>query len=172
MTTTISKAGENDYQLILDIGTVSVEEAHRASCKAADMAVYMAAHYNTEAIKNELRNPSNIYHIIYCDGQAAGFSKIVFDAAHPNVAGTNTTKLDRIYLLKEFAGLKLGYELLQFNIALSKANSQSAMWLFTWTGNTRAIGFYKQTGFNVIGSHDFKITEHHYNPNYHMLLEY
>jgi diamine N-acetyltransferase len=102
----------------------------------------------------------------------AGFSKINLNATHSNIAGENATKLDRIYLLKEYQGLKLGFELLKFNIDFSKNNNQSGIWLFTWTGNTKAIDFYHKIGFEIIGSHDFYVAQTHYNPNYQMYLNF
>ena len=103
---------------------------------------------------------------------SARFSKIILNEVHPNINKQQVTKLDRIYLLKEFFDLKLGCELLKFNIELSKKNNQSGMWLFTWVGNTRAVNFYLKAGFKIIGSHKFKVSETHYNDNHHMLLEF
>lgn len=170
MTIKIKRANEQDYKAIVAIGSVSVYETHIASCSAEDMNDYMARNYNGEAIAAELLNPANIYHIIYVQEQPVGFSKIVLNAAHPNIEQEHSTKLDRIYLLKEFHDLKLGYELLKHNIEFSKANHQSGMWLFTWTGNQRAVNFYEKVGFSIVGSHMFKVSETHSNPNHHMLL--
>ena len=83
----------------------------------------------------------------------------------------NVTKLDRIYLLKEFYGLKLGLELLNFNIRLARNNKQSGIWLYTWTGNKRAIDFYLKAGFTITGSHKFYVTETYYNLNHLMFLD-
>lgn len=101
-----------------------------------------------------------------------GFSKIILNATHPNIACENATKLDRIYLLKEFQGMKLGFKLLQFNIELAKNNHQSGIWLFTWVGNKKAIEFYLKAGFKIIGSHDFFVTKTRSNPNHHKLLDF
>lgn len=166
----INKATIGDYKIIVEIGKVSVEEAHRGSCSAKDLNEFLEKNYNNEAIKSELSNEGNIYYIINVDGEPAGFSKIIFNSEHPNIQQKNVTKLDRIYLLSKFFNLKLGFELLQFNIDLSKRNNQSGIWLFTWTGNNRAVNFYKKNGFNIIGSHDFQVTETHYNPNHQMFL--
>jgi ribosomal protein S18 acetylase RimI-like enzyme len=46
------------------------------------------------------------------------------------------------------------------------------MWLYTWTGNERAVSFYLKAGFKIIGSHNFKISATHSNPNHRMLLEF
>ncbi len=166
----IIKATEKDYSSITKIGKISVAEAHRGSCSAEDLDEYIERNYNNEAVREELKDSKNIYHIINYNGNAAGFSKINLNAEHPNINQKNITKLDRIYLLKEFYNLKLGLELLYFNIEFCKSHNQSGIWLFTWIGNKRAINFYIKTGFTIVGSHKFKVTETRYNENHQMFL--
>jgi diamine N-acetyltransferase len=165
-------ATEKDASTIVNIGKLSVKEAHLGSCPEEILDAYLSKHYNTDAIKKELADPTNIYSIITYNGQPAGFSKIIFNSPHAAINRTNTTKLDRIYLLKEFQGAKLGYELLQYNIALAKSHTQSGIWLFTWMGNKKAIDFYTKAGFTTIGNHNFHVAENYYNANYHMLLNF
>lgn len=169
---TITKATTKDYPSIAAIGKVAVEEAHRDSCSRESMNEFLDKTYNDNAIMEELADSNNIYHIIRVNDTTAGFSKIVFDSGHANIPQKNTAKLDRIYLLKEFFGLKLGYQLLSFNVDLCRKAGQSGMWLFTWTGNERAIDFYHKAGFKIIGNHQFKVTETHYNEHYQMLLNF
>ena len=170
--TTIKKATEKDFEIIANIGKIAVELSHRESCSVEDMNEFLNNNYNHDTIKAELNDTGNIYHIIYYNEKPAGFTKTILNAEHKNIIEKNVTKLDRIYLLEEFFDLKLGYELLKFNLEFSKENNQSGMWLFTWTGNKRAVKFYLKTGFKVIASHKFKVTETHYNSNYQMFLKY
>lgn len=166
----ILKANLEHAQIISEIGRISVEEAHRDSCPTEDLSQYLEKNYNVEIIQDELNDEKNMYHLIYSDGEAAGFSKIILNSIHSNIQQTNITKLDRIYLLNKFFNRKLGFELLQFNIELSKKNNQFGIWLFTWVGNERAIKFYQKNGFEIIGAHNFQVTESHYNQNYQMFL--
>ena len=166
----IIKATEKDYSAISRMGRVAVEAAHRESCPPKDMQEFLDNNYTDAAIKEELNDAQNIYHIITVNGQPAGFSKIVLNAAYQNIQQQNITKLDRIYLLREFFNLKLGYQLLQFNIALAKKHNQIGIWLFAWVGNERAVNFYVKTGFKIVGSSRFKVTETHYNLQHQMLL--
>ena len=169
---TIIKANEKDFQLLADIGRTAYIESHGSSAKPEDINMYLNKNYSYEVFKDELRDSKNIYHIIYHDRKPAGYSKIIFNAPHSNIQTENITKLERLYLLKEFYGLKSGLALFQFNLELSKKNKQSGMWLFVWKENQRAILFYKKAGFKITGSHDFKLTETHSVPNYQMFLEY
>jgi ribosomal protein S18 acetylase RimI-like enzyme len=168
----ISKGDTKDSELLSHLAKISFIESHGKSASSEVINKYADETYNEDAIKKELSDHKNIYHIIYKDEQPAGFSKIILNLTHSNVPGQNVTKMERLYLLKEFYGSGSGPALFNFNIELSKQNDQAGMWLFVWKENPRAISFYKKSGFIIIGSHDFKLTETHANPNHQMLLIY
>ena len=166
----VKRATAEDHRPIVAIGKIAVAEAHRDSTSAENLNEYLEKNYNDHAIKEELDDPDNIYHMISYNGNPVGFSKIILNAKEPGIVAENVTKLDRIYLLKEFYGLKLGLELMNFNIRLAVNNKQSGIWLYTWIGNTRAIDFYLKAGFTIIGSHKFYVTDTTYNLNHLMFL--
>ncbi len=168
----IVKASEKDFKLLTDIGRLSFMESHGNAGKTTDINIYLNKNYNHDSFKAELSDPENIYYIIYHDKKLAGYSKILFNIPHSHIQEKNVTKLERLYLLEEFYGLGLGFELFEFNLELSKQQKQAGMWLFVWKGNPRAVRFYEKAGFKVIGSYDFKISETHSNPNHQMYLKY
>jgi ribosomal protein S18 acetylase RimI-like enzyme len=170
--TSIVSASQKDFQLLSELAKLTFLESHGNSADLEDINTYMTEKYSPDVFKEELSDTKNIYLIIYNDNRPAGYSKIVFDTPYTNSPAKNIAKLERLYLLKEFYDLKLGRELLQFNIDLSKKNNQVGIWLYTWKENERAVSFYKKAGFLIIGSHDFKISERHSNPNYQMFLRF
>ncbi len=132
----------------------------------------MIQKYSDDVLREELLDPANIYYIIYYNDEAAGYSKTILNSPYTNSKTKNLAKLERLYLLRKFYNLNLGQELFTFNIKLMKENGQTGVWLFVWKENQRAINFYIKNGFKIIGSHDFKISDTHSNPNYHMLIEF
>jgi ribosomal protein S18 acetylase RimI-like enzyme len=168
----IVRATHSDCDSIVSIGRVSVAESHKGSSSDEVMNEFLERNYNSDAIRGELKDANNIYYVINYKDQPVGFSKIVFNAKHSCIVANNVTKLDRIYLLKEFYSLKLGLELLNFNINMAKDNDQSGMWLYVWTENTRAIDFYLKSGFRIIGDYKYYVTRDHYDLSYHMLLNF
>lgn len=168
----IIKATEKDFQLLSELAKLTFIESHGSSAESEDINFYVTEKYSDDIFKQELSNSKNVYHIIYNDKRAAGYSKIIMDCPYPDSRIHDIAKLERIYLLKEFYDLKLGLELFNFNVDLSKQNNQTGMWLFVWKENQRAVNFYKKNGFAIIGSHDFKISETHSNPNYQMFLKF
>ncbi len=143
----ITKALEKDTPLLVDIGKQTFIESHGNSASPSVIDQYISKTYNNDIVSNELIDTKNIYHILTYNGKAAGFSKIIFNTPHANIPYQHVTKLERIYLLKEFYELKLGLELLNYTIALSQQNKQAGMWLFVWKENKRAVSFYTKSGF-------------------------
>lgn len=170
--TSIIKANENDCRLLSVLATTTFIESHGHSAKPEDITAYVAEKYSEQILKEELGDQQNIYHILYYKDRAAGYSKIMLDTPYPGSDTGNLTKLERLYLLKNFYSLRLGSELLRFTIELSKRSQQRGMWLFVWKENHRAVNFYQKQGFHIIGSHDFKISTTHSNPNHQMFLKF
>lgn len=166
----IQKAEVKDAKLLTRLARLSFEESHGASAPAEDIQNYITQYFTESSFEKELQNQQNVYYLIYFNDKPAGFSKIVFNCPHANIPEPQITKLDRIYLLKEFYGQKLGQTLFEFNFGLSRQKGQRGLWLYVWKGNERAVRFYQKVGFKIVGSHDFKISETHYNPNHQMFL--
>ncbi len=168
----IANAKVEDAHLLVELGSQTFIESHGHSATNSDIDKYVNEKFNINVVQEELADRKNIYHIIYHDQLPAGYSKIVFNENHSGIQNGDVTKLERLYLLKEFYDLKLGYQLLEFNISLSEQNNQEGMWLFVWKENLRAVRFYEKAGFEIVGSYDFKLTDLHSNPNHQMLLTY
>lgn len=168
----IRKATAADAELIAAIGARTFIESHGHSGPAKDIEVYVSEKFTVDVIEKELNNTANIFHIICTADKAVGYSKIILNDPHTLIAETKVTKLERLYLLKEFYALKLGATLFKFVADLSKNETQYGMWLYVWKKNERAVTFYTKAGFEIIGSGDFKISETHTNPNHIMFLKY
>ncbi|WP_339634061.1 GNAT family N-acetyltransferase [Bizionia echini] len=169
---TIIKADVNHAKLLSEIGKQTFIESHGMSAPESDITNYIHSKFTKNAFLAELSDKDTVFHILYYNNIAIGYSKIIFNVSQVNIPFKQVTKLERLYVLKEFHDLKLGKELFHYNVSLSKRNNQSGMWLNVWIENQRAFNFYKTMGFKIIGSFDFKISETHSNPNHQMLLTY
>jgi len=165
--------GEKKYASeLVQMAIPSFLDAHAHSAPKEEIDRFLSIHYSLKAFENELTNPELVYHLVFVDSELAGFSKIILNKDHLATSSKNTTKLDRIYISKNWYGRGLAQQLLRFIIDYSKQRDQQGMWLFTWIENHRAIGFYQKEGFMIVGSHDFKVSETHYNPNHVMYKAY
>ncbi|NJB72667.1 ribosomal protein S18 acetylase RimI-like enzyme [Saonia flava] len=168
----IVKGRIQDSELLAKISKQAFLDSHGNSANKSEIDTYIAENFSIERFEKELIDPNIDYRIIFCKSKEAGYSKIVLNKDNEAVEKSNNTKLDRLYLLKEFYGQNLGSKLMGFNIESSKNSGQNGMWLFVWIENQRAINFYTKIGFKIVGSYDFKISETHSNPNHIMYLSY
>lgn len=168
----IIRASTEHAAVLSELGAETFYDSHKNSAPAHELATYMGKIYNLDAIKEELLNPENIYHLIKHNDNLAGFSKMELDREHPAIEIEHVSKMDQIYLLDSFHGQQLGARLLNHNLEYSKSRGQNGMWLVVWVGNTTAITFYKKFGFHIVTQSKFQLTDTHLNPCYIMLLEY
>lgn len=69
----------------------------------------------------------------------------------------DSCELKSLYLLKEYQGRKLGYELLQTAVSYAVLAGYQKMYLDTFSTSTRAVSLYEKAGF---------VYTHRYNENY------
>lgn len=169
---TIRRAGLQDVQLLSMLGSKTFVESHGHSASEEIIQNYVNSRYKTEHFRCELEDELNIYSIIYFENEPAGYSKIIFNTPYEKGGESKVTKLELIYILKEYYDLGLGKQLLQYNDELARKLGQKGIWLNVWTENHRAINFYTKYGFRNIGSYYFKLSEQHSNPNHVMSLEF
>ena len=168
----IIKATNEHSELIAEIGKQAFWESHGHSASKEDINSFISKNYNKDAISKEFENTNVKYHLVKFNDKIAGFSKIELSTPNQNIGDLKITKLDRLYLLKEFYGKNLGSKLFDYNIEISKQNNQQGIWLAVWKENHKAISFYTKSGFKIVGEYNFKISETHSNPNHIMYLKY
>ncbi len=169
---TIVPATIKEIKILTDIGRQTLLESHGHSATPDVMQTYLDEKFTEAALREELSDTKNIFHIINYNNQPAGYSKIIYRQPMEQVMQKNITKMERLYLLQEYYGFKLGQQLLQHNIDISKQQGETGMWLYVWKENERALHFYTQAGFEIIGEGWFRLTGDHANPNWKMFLQY
>ena len=170
--TSIVRASTKDSLRLSNIAKQTFIESHGRSAPQEDIDKYISEKYTEQTLKDELSKPENIYHLLFYKEEFVGFSKIMLNIPYTKGGDMKTAKMDRIFLLEKVYDLKLGRQLLRFNLNLMKEHLQTGAWLYVWTENARAIQFYKRNGFRIVGSHDFRISANHTNPNHLMFLDF
>lgn len=163
---------KEDVPLLVSLGRRSLVESHGRSAPAEVFNAYLDEKFTEAALQEELADEANLFHLICYNDEPAGYSKIIYNCPIEPLASPRLTKLERLYLLSEFYDKKLGHQLLQYNIDLSKKAGQEGMWLYVWKENRRALRFYERAGFAIVGDGWFRLTDSHANPNWQMCVEY
>ena len=66
-------------------------------------------------------------------------------------------EIERIYVLKDFQGMKVGKMLFDKAIENARNMGLDLVWLGVWEKNIRAISFYEKNGFTVFNKHIFRL---------------
>lgn len=121
----------------------------------ADMQKYISENLSLEQLKAELGNPDSEFYFAESDAQVLGYLKLNFKESQTEQQDDNAMEIERIYVLHEFLGQKIGQFLLDESIDIAKNNGCSFVWLGVWEENHRALKFYEKNGFEFFGRHNF-----------------
>ncbi|WP_299061409.1 GNAT family N-acetyltransferase [uncultured Polaribacter sp.] len=168
----IKKASIKDIKALSIVAQKAFFEPHQKAIPKEIMEAYIDDSFNEENLIKEINNKEFEYHLIFKNDVLVGYSKIIINYKNENIKETNVTKMERLYLLKEFYGLGLGKQLFAYNLKLAKQQNQKGIWLYVWIKNYKAIHFYKNAGFKKIASYHFPISKTETRPNDVLYLEF
>jgi diamine N-acetyltransferase len=116
---------------------------------------YLHRQFDPTKLETDFKNTGIRYYIASIEEKAVGFLKVKIDREIPGSGGESGLELEKIYLLKEFAGQRLGRTLMNFILAKAYELSEKFVWLDVLKSNLGAIRFYKEIGFEIIDELDF-----------------
>lgn len=87
--------------------------------------------------------------------QIIGYLKLNFGDAQTELKDEKAIEIERIYVLKEFHGKKVGQLLYNKAIEVAQKRNADFVWLGVWEENHKAINFYKKNGFLEFDQHKF-----------------
>lgn len=153
----IRKATHKDAELLLNIGRQTFFEKFTENNSEENMLKYAAEAYTSEKILSELNNPNSQFYLAKLNNKTVGYFKINFGDAQIELQDPQALELERIYVLKEFQGRKIGQMLFDKTIELAKKAAVNYVWLGVWEENLRAIKFYEKNGLKAFSKHIFML---------------
>ena len=138
----IIKAKEKDIPTIQGLAKKSWVVAYTDILKQDQIDYMLDMMYSEEALKKHFENPNFHYYLIREENQFLGFVGFEFHQE------PETTKLHRIYFLKEAQGKGLGKEVLEFVKNEAKKNGNRRL-ILTVNKNNSAQKFYEYQGFKI-----------------------
>lgn len=156
-TRSIRKVTINDLDQLQTIGKLTFSETFSAENSEENMRDYLDKGFSTEKLTSELNDVNSEFHFADLEGQPIGYLKVNFGASQTEYNHSNSLEIERIYVLKEFHGQKVGQILYDKAIEIAKENNVNYVWLGVWEHNPRAIRFYQKNGFVEFDKHIFKL---------------
>lgn len=106
--------------------------------------------YSLETLENNFKS-NHTYFCISSNGEDVGFLDVELN--HPLLGNM---KIQKIYVLPEFHGKGIGFELMKKALDFAKENRMNSMSLQV-NRNNSAVEFYKRFGFEITDEQDFDI---------------
>jgi len=156
-TVLITKADPTDAALLTRLSVTTFIDTFGKDNAQADMDKYVAEEMNVAKITKELHDKNSLFFLAWYNGILTGYAKIRTSKIPAGLEKNKPLELERIYVLKEYHGKKIGAALMNLCLTHAIAHGHDIMWLGVWDANYRAINFYKQWGFELFGAHEFKL---------------
>jgi len=153
----VRKVSLNDIEKLREIGKLTFSETFSSYSSEENMKEYLENGFSAEKIKSELTDKNAEFYFAELDGKVIGYLKVNVGESQTEIKVKNALEIERIYVLKEFHGEKVGQILFDKALELAKEKNVENIWLGVWEENPRAIRFYKKNGFVEFDKHIFKL---------------
>ena len=153
----IRRISTNDITELQKIGKQTFFETFASQNSEENMTEYLENGFSIEKIKAELEDKNAEFYFAEFNQEAIGYLKVNFGQSQTEIKNENALEIERIYVLKEFHGKKVGQILFEKALELAKSKKVDYMWLGVWEENQRAIRFYEKNGFVAFDKHIFKL---------------
>ncbi len=139
------------------IGKQTFAETFADTNTEENMQKYLEESFLTTKLLSELTNPNSEFYFALLHKKVIGYLKINFGEAQTEIKDSNALEIERIYVLKEFQGKKVGQLLYETALNRAKQINVDSLWLGVWEKNSKAINFYKKNGFVEFDKHIFQL---------------
>lgn len=153
----ITRITTNEIDQLQKIGRQTFYETFSTGNTQENMQKYLDERFSIEKLTAELNDKNAIFYFAQLENKIVGYLKINFGDSQTELKDDKSLEIERIYVLKEFQGKKIGQILYDKAIEIAKQKDADYIWLGVWEENPRAIKFYKKNGFVEFDKHIFKL---------------
>lgn len=153
----VKRATLHDLDTLQVIGRQTFTEAFSAGNSEENMRQYLEDSFSAEKLMAELSDENAEFYFALINSRVVGYLKLNFGASQTELKDHKSVEIERIYVLHEFLGKKVGHLLYETALQTALRKKAEYVWLGVWEENSRAIHFYKKNGFVEFDKHIFKL---------------
>lgn len=155
--TVIKKVSHAQIDQLQEIGRQTFYETYSDRNSVENMTKYLNDHFSIEKLNSELHDKNAEFYFAILDDKVIGYLKLNFGESQTELQVEKSLEIERIYVLKEFQGRKVGQLLYEKAMEIARQKNADYVWLGVWEENPKAIRFYKKNGFAEFDKHVFKL---------------
>lgn len=153
----LRKCTISDLETLVKISKETFIDAFEKDNDPVDFQEYLQQAFAAEKMASELDNPHSHFYFVFDDATLVGYFKLNTETAQTDVHEPSALEIERIYVIKEQQGKKIGAWMLHEIISLAKTEKKTFVWLGVWEHNLNAIRFYQRHGFQKFDEHPYYI---------------
>ncbi|MVT09300.1 GNAT family N-acetyltransferase [Chitinophaga tropicalis] len=151
----ISRVTLTDIDVLQTIGKQTFIETFAPHNSEQNMTRYLEDGFSRQKLTDEINTDGSVFYFAQLEGRVIGYLKINTGAAQTEIQDSNALEIERIYVVQEYHGRKVGQLLYEWAIQIAYERKFDYVWLGVWEHNTKAIRFYEKNGFVPFDKHVF-----------------
>lgn len=156
-TIVVTQVSNREIQELQKIGRQTFSETFSSVNSDENMIKYLDEGFSVEKLSVELADENAQFYFAKLNNEIIGYLKLNFGESQTELKDDKALEIERIYVINEFHGKKVGQILYDKAIEIAKEKKVNYVWLGVWENNERAIKFYKKNGFVEFDKHIFKL---------------
>jgi diamine N-acetyltransferase len=152
----VRQASVADVDTIVSLGRKTFVETYGDTNEKEKVSAYVDKMFNHETIEKEVNTFGERFFIAYVGDLPVGFTKLSENKIPKGLNGKKKIQVERIYVLKEYQGFKIGTELIEKVVTVAKEEEYKVIWLTVWQKNNKAVQFYQKAGFVIYDTDTFQ----------------
>jgi diamine N-acetyltransferase len=153
----IKKVLLSDIDQLQIISRLTFRETFSVYNTKENIAKYLEEEFSIEKLITELNDKNAEFYFALLGNDVIGYLKINFGQSQTELKDQKGVEIERIYVLQEYLGKKVGQLLYEKAVQIAKQKNAEYVWLGVWEENQRAINFYKKNSFVAFDKHIFKL---------------
>ena len=155
----ITRVTENEVPQLQQIARDTFCQTFAESNTDENMQDYLENGFSIDKVTAELNDEHSAFYFAKLGEEVIGYLKLNFGQSQTELKDDEAVEIERIYVLKQYHGKKVGQILYNKAIEIAKQQKAAYVWLGVWEENQRAISFYKKNGFVAFDKHIFTLGE-------------
>lgn len=153
----IEQVGVDEVAELQQISRQTFLETFTQGNTQCNLEKYVAENFTLAQLSQELANPNAAFYFARLHNKIIGYLKINVGEAQTVLTDLTALEIERIYVLQEFHGKKVGQLLFTKALDIARQIKATYLWLGVWEANKKAIGFYSKNGLVPFDKHIFML---------------
>lgn len=153
----IKRVSEEEALILTELSRSTFVETFAKDNSQEDMDMYVSQTFSESKQLMEIQDPRRRIEIAWYENQPLGFLHLLNGPVDPSIKETKAIEILRLYVDQKWHGKNIGAKLMERCLEIAQAEDYKVIWLGVWEKNFRAQAFYKKYGFQLVGSHIFKL---------------